>query len=483
MELAKQYTGGLIKPYSSGFALLSRSLDSAIIFAAALFSGYLLEGYFSSEFIIVGLIGGLCHQILAEFTDIYRSWRSESLWAEARRILACWTLGFSIIFVTGHMFTQIAAILTWPSSARWFFLVLFFLLGWRAVVRTVLRQLRTRGFNTRTVAVVGSGSLASQVASNIQSATWFGYRNLGFFDDRCDGRTAVESAWPANTEFAQHAKDLSGSFEDVVSMAEQRQVDTIFIALPMRAEERIKALLQRLENSTATVYVVPDLFVFQLLHAKSINLNGIPAVGLIGEPHGGVDGVVKRIEDIVLGSLMLAVAAIPMLLIALLVKLTSRGPVIFKQTRYGLDGQLIKVRKFRTMTVCEDGAAVQQASRNDVRVTPLGRFLRKTSLDELPQLLNVLGGSMSIVGPRPHAVAHNESYRSLIPRYMLRHKIKPGITGWAQVNGWRGETDTLDKMQKRIEYDLQYLNHWTIWWDVQIILRTVVHGFIGKNAY
>ncbi|GAA3961720.1 undecaprenyl-phosphate glucose phosphotransferase [Allohahella marinimesophila] len=483
MELAKQYTGGLIKPYSSGFALLSRSLDSAIIFAAALFSGYLLEGHVSSEFIIVGLIGGLFHQILAEFTDIYRSWRSESLWAEARRILACWTLGFSIIFTAGHMFDETASILTWPSSARWFCLTLFLMLGWRAVVRTGLRQLRTRGFNTRTVAVVGSGSLASQVASNIQSATWFGYRNLGFFDDRADGRTAEDGEWPTNTAFHQHAKDLSGSFEDVVAMAEQRLVDTIFIALPMRAEERIKTLLQRLENSTATVYVVPDLFVFQLLHAKSINLNGIPAVGLIGEPHGGVDGVVKRIEDIVLGSLMLAVAAIPMLLIALLVKLTSRGPVIFKQTRYGLDGELIKVRKFRTMKVCEDGDIVQQASRHDERVTALGRILRRTSLDELPQLFNVLGGSMSIVGPRPHAVAHNESYRALIPRYMLRHKIKPGITGWAQVNGWRGETDTLDKMQKRIEYDLQYLNHWTIWWDVQIILKTLVHGFIAKNAY
>lgn len=476
--------GGLIKPYSSGFALLSRTLDSVLIIIAALATGYVLDGRLSSEFFIIGLLGSLAHQLLAEFTDIYRSWRSESLWAEARRILACWSLCFGAVFLTGEAFSSSFGvspeIFGWASSTRWFFSVLLLLLGWRLVVRSMLRELRKRGYNTRRVAVIGSGVLASKVSSNISEASWFGFKNIGFFDDRTDSRNIGSGQ---GKPFDQHAGTLSGSFEAIVSMAEKGEVDVIFIALPMRAEERIKRILERLENSVATVYVVPDLFVFQLLHAKSIDLNGIPAVGLIGEPNQGVDGVVKRIEDIVLGSVMLAIAALPMLFIALLVKLSSKGPVIFRQTRYGLDGRLIKVMKFRTMTVCEDTELVTQATRNDLRVTPLGRILRRFSLDELPQLLNVIGGSMSIVGPRPHAVAHNESYRALIPRYMQRHKIKPGITGWAQINGWRGETETLDKMQNRVDFDLYYLNQWSIWWDVQIILKTLLVGFSGKNVY
>jgi len=193
--------------------------------------------------------------------------------------------------------------------------------------------------------------------------------------------------------------------------------------------------------------------------------------------------VLKRIEDVVLASLILLLIAVPMLLIAIAVKLTSRGPVLFRQTRYGMDGRPIRVWKFRSMTVMEDGDAVIQASRNDCRITPLGAFLRRTSLDELPQFFNVLLGDMSVVGPRPHAVAHNEQYRRQVSRYMLRHKVKPGITGWAQVNGWRGETDTLEKMQKRIEFDLDYIENWSVWWDLKIVLLTLFKGFVHRNAY
>jgi putative colanic acid biosynthesis UDP-glucose lipid carrier transferase len=212
-------------------------------------------------------------------------------------------------------------------------------------------------------------------------------------------------------------------------------------------------------------------------------MGGMPMISVFDTPFYGVDGWLKRTEDLVLGTLILLLICVPMLAIAIGVKISSPGPVLFKQRRYGLNGKIVEVWKFRSMTVCEDGDKVVQASKNDARVTRFGAFIRRTSLDELPQFINVLQGSMSIVGPRPHAVAHNEQYRRLIHGYMLRHKVKPGITGWAQISGWRGETDTLEKMQKRIEFDLEYVRNWSLWLDLKIIMLTVIRGFSGSNAY
>ncbi|PJC68766.1 MAG: undecaprenyl-phosphate glucose phosphotransferase, partial [Zetaproteobacteria bacterium CG_4_8_14_3_um_filter_59_5] len=225
------------------------------------------------------------------------------------------------------------------------------------------------------------------------------------------------------------------------------------------------------------------LFVFELMGTYQQDIKGMPVFSLCESPLNGPFGVVKHLEDKILASLILLLIWPLMLLIALGVKLTSKGPVIFKQRRYGLNGMPIKVYKFRSMTVCEDGNNVLQAKQGDARVTKFGAFLRRTSLDELPQFFNVLQGRMSIVGPRPHAVAHNEQYRKLIRGYMWRHKVKPGITGLAQVSGWRGETDTLEKMQRRVEFDLEYIRRWSIWLDIKIILQTALIGFTGKNAY
>jgi putative colanic acid biosynthesis UDP-glucose lipid carrier transferase len=257
----------------------------------------------------------------------------------------------------------------------------------------------------------------------------------------------------------------------------------VYIALPPRAEPRIHELLRRLSDTTASVYLAYDFGGFDLLRARWSSVGDVPVMGVVENPFRGVDGLAKRVEDFVLASLILAVIAFPMAFIALGVKLTSRGPVFFRQRRYGLNGEEIGVLKFRTMIVCEDGDRVVQAKRDDVRVTAFGAFLRRTSLDELPQFLNVLTGSMSIVGPRPHPVAHNEQYRSLIRGYMRRHKVKPGITGWAQVNGWRGETDTLEKMEKRVQYDLEYINGWNLALDLKIIVMTAWTFLRGKNAY
>ena len=241
-------------------------------------------------------------------------------------------------------------------------------------------------------------------------------------------------------------------------------------------------LLDELHDTTASIYFVPDIFLFDLIQARIDNVNGIPVVAACETPFYGLNGLIKRTSDILLSTGILLLALPVMVSIALGVKLSSRGPVLFKQRRYGVDGREIVVYKFRSMTVCEDEGSIKQATRNDQRTTAFGAFLRRTSLDELPQLINVLQGRMSIVGPRPHAVAHNELYRKLIKGYMMRHKVKPGITGWAQVNGFRGETDTLDKMQTRIEYDLEYLRNWSLVLDLQIILRTL-WVLRDRNAY
>jgi putative colanic acid biosynthesis UDP-glucose lipid carrier transferase len=257
----------------------------------------------------------------------------------------------------------------------------------------------------------------------------------------------------------------------------------IFISLPMSAQPRIREILDDLHDTTASIYFLPDVYVFDLMQARFNNVGGIPVVAICESPFSGIDSVVKNTSDFVLASLILVLISPLMLIIALAVKLSSPGPAIFRQRRYGLNGEEIIVYKFRSMTVSEDGEKIVQAQKNDPRITRIGDFLRRTSLDELPQFINVLQGRMSIVGPRPHAVAHNELYRKLIKGYMLRHKVKPGITGWAQVNGCRGETKVLEKMQSRIDLDLNYLQNWSIWFDLWIILRTVWVVLRRENAY
>ncbi len=475
-------TKGLIKPYASQFSFVSRCLDSLLIVMAIGIVGLIDDSAVHSEYWMIGLLAGLLHQVLADFTEIYRSWRSETLWAEAKQVIQCWFIVFALVFAGGRLLDTDFPLFNWPMAAQWFITVLMLLLFWRLLVRVVLRQLRQRGYNTRTAAIVGTGSLAQEVASRLNSATWSGYKINGFFDDRRKKQDLSEDCRRAcgNTDIEC---DAVGSFKELVVKAESGELDSIYIALPMRAEKRIQELLERLANSTATVYVVPDLFVFELLHARSINLNGLPAFGLIGEPMRGLNGWLKRAEDIVIASLILVMITPVLLVVAALVKLTSPGPAIFKQKRYGMDGKSIEVWKFRSMRVMENGSDFKQATKNDDRITRVGAFIRKTSLDELPQFINVLQGSMSTVGPRPHAIAHNEEFRGQVKSYMRRHKIKPGITGWAQVNGWRGETDTLEKMEKRIEHDLHYIHHWSVWWDLKIILKTVAKGFVGNNVY
>jgi putative colanic acid biosynthesis UDP-glucose lipid carrier transferase len=243
------------------------------------------------------------------------------------------------------------------------------------------------------------------------------------------------------------------------------------------------AVIDALHDTTASIYFVPDVFVFDLIQSRVQTICGLPAISLCETPFFGFQGLIKRVMDFLLAGLALLVLSPFLLLVAVLVRATSPGSVLFRQRRYGLDGREIVVYKFRTMRVSEDGNAVIQAKRADPRLTPIGGFLRKYSIDELPQLINVLQGSMSLVGPRPHAVAHNEEYRKLIKGYMFRHKVLPGITGWAQVNGYRGGTECLEDMQARVEYDLDYLRHWSLWLDFKILFLTVLTVHKHEKAY
>ena len=320
--------------------------------------------------------------------------------------------------------------------------------------------------------IAGGGALGGELAQRIRGAPFLGIEVRGFFDDRSPER--VEGPDP---------RELLGPLAKLPAYVKAQRVNLIYITLPMASQPRLLALLDELRDTTASIYFVPDIFLFDLIQARIDTIDGMPVLSVCDSPFHGMNGLIKRASDIVLAAVILLLMLPLLLAIALGVRLSSPGPVLFRQRRYGLDGREIIVYKFRTMTVAEDGNSIAQATRDDRRVTPFGALLRRYSLDELPQFVNVLQGRMSVVGPRPHAVAHNELYRRLIKGYMIRHKVKPGITGWAQVNGLRGETDVLDKMKRRVEFDLAYLRNWSLRLDLWIVLKTSFVMFSDPNAY
>ncbi|TCP06346.1 undecaprenyl-phosphate glucose phosphotransferase [Caldimonas thermodepolymerans] len=340
------------------------------------------------------------------------------------------------------------------------------------VGREIVKMHARRPEARRSAIVVGAGPLGVKVSRALQGHEGFGIDFVGFFDDRTDMRVHPDAS-----------DKVLGRLGEVSSYVMQHGIKEVYITLPLTTQPRIKALLESLQETTASLFFVPDVFGISIIQGRLQDVNGVPVVGILETPFTGTNALVKRITDIVLSTLILVLISPLMLLIAIGVKLSSPGPVIFKQKRNGLDGEEITVYKFRTMRTMDNGPVIKQATRDDPRVTRFGAFLRRTSLDELPQFFNVLQGRMSIVGPRPHAVAHNEQYRKMIKAYMVRHKVKPGITGWAQVNGHRGETDTIEKMEARVEYDLEYLRNWSLGLDLLIIARTARLMLFDRHAY
>ncbi|HKB59444.1 MAG TPA: undecaprenyl-phosphate glucose phosphotransferase [Gallionellaceae bacterium] len=461
------YRRGMVRHYGGELSLFHRVLDVVTILAA-LWLCATLYGVPLGRYYQVAAGGAVAvFMLLAEWQALYESWRAGSIRDEAWKILSVWVL------------TCVSLVILWFLSKSSVYFSRVTVVGWmvstpllltleRVLLRYTLRHFRKAGMNTRTAAVVGSGGAALEVIDTINASPWMGLRVEGIYDN-------------ADAARAKGMEHLDA--EALLQRVREQAVDCIYICYPMMHEEKIRSLVEQLADSAVSVYVVPDVFVSDLLRSRWTSLGGVPLVSVFDSRMYGTNVFLKRLEDVVLGSLILLLISPVMLVIAAAVKATSAGPILFKQRRYGMNGEVIEVWKFRSMSVLEDGAVVTQARRNDPRVTRLGAFLRKTSLDELPQFVNVLQGQMSIVGPRPHAVAHNEEYRTLIHGYMLRHMVKPGITGWAQVNGWRGETDTTEKMAMRVKYDLDYINNWTIWFDLKIIVLTLFRGMRGKNAY
>ncbi|MFS2137471.1 undecaprenyl-phosphate glucose phosphotransferase [Duganella sp. Dugasp56] len=450
-------------------AFFQRVLDPLIIMGSLYLCSAAVGAPFNGYMLILMVLAFYVSTSVYAYVDPYRNWRRGHMLGYVRGVLVGWAIIAAILLLLGKCSGLISlydrkAVTAWLLVTPLALLVNYVATWWTGNGR--------RASEVRSVVIVGANDLGLRFAEKIENQAGHLMQVRGFFDDRMELRRPPG---------LRH--EMLGKMDDVAQYVRAHNVKMIYISQPISAQPRIRKLIDELQDTTASVYFLPDIYVFDLMQARFDSVAGMPVIAICETPFTGFNSMVKRVSDIVL-ALAIQIMLLPiMLVIALLVKLGSPGPVIFRQRRYGLYGEEIIVYKFRSMTVTEDGDKVVQARKGDQRVTPIGAFLRKSSLDELPQFINVLQGRMSIVGPRPHAVAHNEQYRKLIKGYMLRHKVKPGITGWAQVNGLRGETETLDKMEARIQYDLDYLRSWSLWLDIWIILCTVKVVLKRENAF
>jgi putative colanic acid biosysnthesis UDP-glucose lipid carrier transferase len=448
-----------------------QAIMPAVVAVASLYATIVLFGIVfdrSSQAIII--VAVLCLILVQPPREVTTQLTSARISAVADVIFR-WLLLLAVMLAIGYVTHSLAE---YPRRIflTWAVVTPVALVFSTLAMQELMHRFLMNAFDNRSAIFAGYNNSSLELARRLKNNPAMRLEVSGFFDDRSSDRLGLEP----------DAK-LVGTLSDLSSYVKEHGTDVIFIALPIRHVKRVMNLLDDLRDTTASIYYVPDIFVFDLIQARSGEIHGIPVVAMCETPFYGYRGVTKRLTDIGLSVVILLLFLPVLLLIAVLVKYSSPGPVIFKQRRYGLDGREIAVYKFRTMSVTEDGDEIRQASKSDSRITRIGGILRRASLDELPQLINVLQGRMSLVGPRPHAVAHNEEYRKLIKGYMVRHKVLPGITGLAQVNGCRGETSQLEEMEARVNYDLDYLRHWTPMLDIKIILLTAIKVFRDDKAY
>lgn len=409
-------------------------------------------------------------QFVTGLNNVYMTWRGERLYTTLQRInlnflfcfISCW---FVVSISRNDFFSDVDVFIIWVVITFCFFFV------FNLLIRYACGFMRKNGIRIKKVAIFGVSENSYRLFSHFSDYPWLGFSVYGFYNSMV-----------VNGVSGKPIRYI-GDENDLINDIDSGLVDHVYIATEYYNDDEIRSLLLKLSNTTSSVHYIPSAISYGLLQTTNTDIEGIPILPVHETSFNGMNMLLKRLMDI-LFSMMLIILFLPVMMIVFLsIKLTSSGPVIFKQKRYGLDGKEINILKFRTMYHSLIDKSLRQATIDDLRVTKVGRFLRRTSLDELPQLFNVLFGTMSLVGPRPHAIAHNEEFRKLIHGYMLRHKVKPGITGWAQICGWRGETDTLEKMKKRIEYDLFYINNWTLIFDIKILFLTVFYGLLNKNAY
>jgi putative colanic acid biosynthesis UDP-glucose lipid carrier transferase len=448
-------------------------LDPFIIWGMLILTTWIYNEDFTGYYLILIIITFFISSYIYEGTQIHRNWEKGRLLAYMRDTIMGWLIIVAILVFLGYI-TKFHSQFSLQVILAWFITTPLVLIVSHIIARSIIAALYSKG-EARPTIVIGANETSMEFVEHIGEIPFLLMDYHGYFDERSYFRIS---------NVAKHSLGTNlGGLSDVIPYIHKHNIELVFISLPMSSQPRIQKLMDELPDTTASIYFLPDIYIFDLMQARFEYIGDMPVVAMSDSPFVSINGVVKNISDFLLAVLVLILLSPIMLGIALAVKITSPGPIIFKQRRYGLNGEEIIVYKFRSMTVIEDGPNVVQATKDDQRFTKIGAFLRRTSLDELPQFINVLQGRMSIVGPRPHAVAHNELYRKLIKGYMLRHKAKPGITGWAQVNGWRGETEVLEKMKARIEYDLYYLKNWSIWLDLWIIFRTVWIVLRKDNAY
>lgn len=465
---------GLLKEYSRAISMLTRLTDIGTV----LLAGWLAYGIRFNEWVFPStywsamIIAMLLTPMVFSFFSLYVSVRGEGFFSHIMRLIQVFCLmglmlaGLAFFTKSGDAFSR-----TWFLT--WMLVAVILSILVRCGIFLFLRFMRSKGLNERRVVILGAGELGVKLAATVQQALWTGFHIHTFMDDHAEKKPSVLCGIPV----IQTPTQLS----DYLTKA---GIDEIWLALPLRVEARVKGILHELRHHTITTRFVLDIFGLDLLNHSITDVAGFPVLNIRSTPMVGINRLVKALEDRIIALLILILISPLLSFIAICVKLSSRGPIFFKQERLGWDGRIIKVYKFRTMVLHEEAAGqLTQATLTDPRITAFGKFLRRTSLDELPQFINVLQGRMSIVGPRPHALLHNEIYKDSVHTYMQRHRVKPGITGWAQVNGWRGETDTLNKMQKRVEYDLYYINNWSLAFDLKIIFLTLFRGFTNRNAY
>ncbi|HEY0721747.1 MAG TPA: undecaprenyl-phosphate glucose phosphotransferase [Gammaproteobacteria bacterium] len=459
---------GILKEHAGALHAALYLADWVMIAASA----WLAHGFYLGTFDVPGryglviIIALLLSLWLFPRFSLYQTWRSASVLDEARNITLAW--GGVLLILTALAFsTKTGA----EYSRGW--LGLWAMLGWgalitaRLAVRLGLRELRQRGFNLRHIVIVGSGGLAAEVVARLRSAPWMGLNVAGFFP--CD--TAEKQAGLDDVP-------LLGGLDQLAEYVTNHSIDQVWLAMPLREEEKVKWLLHELRNSTVDIRFVPDLFGMRLLNHSIMDVAGLPVMNLSVSPMAGLNQFLKAVEDRLLALLILLLISPLLLLLSIGVKLSSPGPIFYRQERVGWNGGTFNMLKFRSMPVDTDKGVVQWGNAEQKVNTRFGAFIRRTSLDELPQFINVLLGDMSIVGPRPERTVFVEKFKDEIPDYMKKHMVKAGITGWAQVNGWRGDTD----LTKRIEYDLYYIEHWSVWFDLKIILLTIFKGFVHENA-
>jgi putative colanic acid biosysnthesis UDP-glucose lipid carrier transferase len=446
--------------YKHGFqpelSFVSRMLDAGIIWLSL----FLLRNYFQIEssnqqlYVLPSLLAIIFYFLASESFSLYRSFRLATQSETTKKIILSWGATTLLLFLIA-LATKTSTEYSRLTMACWFIFCPVGLILGHFCLQSILRRVRSQEKNLRSYAILGDGESSKNLPEKISQLPWTVLRLVGLYD----------------------------SLPSLLGDLKTQPIDYVFLNYGSHEQSKIISAISALNDSTASIYLIPDLLLSDLLGSRWIMLGNMPLIVINDHPFYGGLWALKKIEDLVLAFLILLLIFPFMLIIALAIRLNSPGPILFKQRRHGLNGEVIKVYKFRTMTSLDDGAVVVQATKEDARITGVGKFLRQYSLDELPQFFNVLQGSMSIVGPRPHALVHNEYYRQLINGYMQRHKVKPGITGWAQVNGLRGETDTIEKMKGRIEFDLHYINHWSIGLDLKIIFLTILSILKGKMAY